>query len=72
MGTQKNRLNETILLSTQNIYFKTDRSENINNFTLKKFCLSKPVFLSQAILLSASQTVPDRSNKQKVFIGPDE
>ena len=32
MGTQKNRLNETVLLSTQNTC-----EENINILTLKKF-----------------------------------
>ena len=35
MGTQKNHLNEMVLLSTQNIYVKTDRSEDIRNFTVK-------------------------------------
>ena len=34
MRTQKNRLNETVLLITQT-YVKTDVSENIYNFTLK-------------------------------------
>ena len=35
MGTQKNRLNEAVLLSTQKyIYAKTDGKENIYNFTL--------------------------------------
>ena len=37
MGTQKNRLNETVLLSTQNIYKKIDGLENIHNFMLKSF-----------------------------------
>ena len=32
VGTQKNRLNET-----PKTYFKIDREENINNFTLKNF-----------------------------------
>ena len=36
MGTQKNRLNETVLLSAQ-IYVKTDRSKDMNIFTLKIF-----------------------------------
>ena len=34
MGTQKDRLNETVLLSTK-IYVQTDGLENISNFTLK-------------------------------------
>ena len=34
MGTQKNRLNETVLLSTQT-NVKTNGEENIDNFTLK-------------------------------------
>ena len=41
MGTQKNGLNEMVLLSTQNIY--TDGLENIYNFTLKKFAYLKPM-----------------------------
>ena len=36
VGTQKNRLNETILLSTKT-YVKTDGQENIYKFTLKFF-----------------------------------
>ena len=35
MGTQKNRLNEKVLLSTQNTLF-FDGKENNHNFTLKK------------------------------------
>ena len=38
VGTQKNRLNETVLLSTQNIC-SIDSEENIYNFTLKMFVL---------------------------------
>ena len=34
VGTQKNCLNETVLLSTLT-YIKTNRLENIDNFTLK-------------------------------------
>ena len=41
VGTQKNRLNETILLSTHNIC-KNDGEENINNFTLKIFVYLNP------------------------------
>ena len=37
MGTQKNRLNEAVLLRTQNITAKTHELENIHNFTLKDF-----------------------------------
>ena len=36
VDTQKNRLNETVLLSTQNICQKYGE-ENINNFALKSF-----------------------------------
>ena len=36
MGTQKNRLNETVLLSTQN----TGKKTFIINFYAQKFCLS--------------------------------
>ena len=36
MGTQKNRLIETVLLSTKT-YVKTDGSVNIHKFTLKNF-----------------------------------
>ena len=36
VGTQENRLNETVLLSTKP-YVKTDEQENIYNFTLKDF-----------------------------------
>ena len=45
VGTQKNHLNETVLLSTQT-YVKSDGQENIYNFTLKKFIyliFSKPM-----------------------------
>ena len=44
MGTQKNRLNETVLLSTQNICYivKIGGLKNINNFPLKIF-----VYLNQ-------------------------
>ena len=38
MGTQKNRLNETVLLSTKTNY-KTDGLENNYSFTLKRLCL---------------------------------
>ena len=41
VGTQKNRLNETVLLAPKT-YVKTEEYENIYNFTLK-LCLSKPV-----------------------------
>ena len=34
MGTQKNHLSETVLLSIQ-AYMKTDGKENIHNFMLK-------------------------------------
>ena len=37
MGTQKNRLNETVLLSTHNIMFKLMVTENSDTFTQKKF-----------------------------------
>ena len=38
VGTQKNRLNETVLLSTQpKTYVKTDGQENIYNFMLQNF-----------------------------------
>ena len=36
MGTQKSRLNETVLLRTQT-HVKTDGKENIHNFTVKMF-----------------------------------
>ena len=44
VGTQKNRLNETVLLSTKK-YANNYGYENIHNFMLKMFCLSKPVTL---------------------------
>ena len=37
MGTQKNRLSETVPLSTKNVYAKADGQENIYNFKLKNF-----------------------------------
>ena len=37
VGTQKNRLNVTVLLITQNITAKTHKLENIHNFTFKDF-----------------------------------
>ena len=42
MGTQKNRLNETILLSTQNIDSRCWIS-NYLQFYAQKLCLSKPM-----------------------------
>ena len=45
VGTQKNRLNETVLLSTQNIYVR-----KYAQFYAENFCLSKP--LVYFILLS--------------------
>ena len=44
MGAQKNRLNETVLLSTQNIS-KMHGEEKNYNFYAQKCCLSKPVYL---------------------------
>ena len=41
MGTQKNRLNETVLLSTQNICSSWWIRKYLN-FYAQKFCLSKP------------------------------
>ena len=41
MGTQKNRLNETVLLSTQNICEKL-RVRKCLQFYAEKMCLSKP------------------------------
>ena len=38
MGTQKNRLNETVLLSTHNIWIR-----KYSKFYAQKFCLSKPL-----------------------------
>ena len=40
VGTQKNRIIQTVILSTQNINFKQDGKEYINNF--QKFYL-KPI-----------------------------
>ena len=42
MGTQKNRLNETVLLSTQNI-LKFEWVKKYLQFYTEKICLSKPV-----------------------------
>ena len=42
MGTQKNRLNETILLSTQNICYNV-LVRKYSDFYAEHFCLSKPV-----------------------------
>ena len=42
VGTQKNRLSEMVLLSTQT-YVQTDGLENISQFYAQKFCLSKPM-----------------------------
>ena len=40
VGTQKNRLNETFLLSTKT-YVKTDKLENIHYFTFNIFFILK-------------------------------
>ena len=51
MGTQKNRLNETVLLSTQNMCLKL-RVRKYLQFHAEKFCLSKPVkFLKERLYL---------------------
>ena len=42
MGTQKNRLNETVLLSTQHIGLKVWVRKYLH-FYAEKFCLSKPM-----------------------------
>ena len=42
VGTQKNRLNETVLLRTQNICYNW-RARRYLQFYLKNFCLSKPM-----------------------------
>ena len=41
MGTQKNRFNETVPLSTKT-YAKTDGQENIHDLTLKNFVYLNP------------------------------
>ena len=55
MGTQKNRLNETVLLSTQNICFKLWVRKYLQ-FYAEKFCLSKPVLP----VTSEARTLGDR------------
>ena len=54
MGTQKNRLNETVLLSTQNIMLKLMGKKNLQFYT-EKFCLSKSMgsilFDTQMVIL---------------------
>ena len=42
MGTQKNRLNETVLLSSQNM-FKLMGKKFFLQFYAEIYCLSKPV-----------------------------
>ena len=42
MGTQKNRLDETVLLGTLNISLKL-RKRKYLQFYSQKFCLSKPM-----------------------------
>ena len=65
MGTQKNRLNETVLLSTQNI-LKLMRKKNIYNFTLKKF-----VYLNLCkTLLEAKETYHLAIVRQMKKTGP--
>ena len=44
VGTQKNRLNETVLLSTQNIYLNW-WVRKLLQFYAQKFCLSKPMII---------------------------
>ena len=60
VGTQKNHLNETVLLSIQNLLKLIGIKENILNFTLKKFGLTKPVY-NQA-------SHPNRDTKQEVTL----
>ena len=45
MGTQKNRLNEMVLLSTQNICSNRSIRKYLH-FYAQKFCLSKPMVIS--------------------------
>ena len=46
MGTQKNRLNETVLLSTQNICKKLWVAKYLQ-FYAENFCLSEPMIVNQ-------------------------
>ena len=48
MGTQKNRLNERVLLSTQNICFKLMRKKYFNFYT-QKLCLSRPTCMPKTV-----------------------
>ena len=56
VGTQKNRLNETVLLSNQT-YVKTGEKENIYNFTLKNVYFCCVFQMIDALLNSITKSV---------------
>ena len=53
MGTQKNRLNETVLLSNQNICYKLSVRTYLRVYA-ENFYLSKPVFILHFLHVSLS------------------
>ena len=55
MCTQKNRLNEAVLFSTQNIYQKLWAKKYLQFYT-EKFCLSKPVKKPKQFFINSLNT----------------
>ena len=63
MGTQKNRLNETVLLSTQNMCLNSWVRKYLQ-FYAQQFCLSKPMVHGATLTTtpkSTSQAAPKRT-----------
>ena len=61
MGTQKNHLNEMVLLSTQNICYKL-WIRKYSQFYSKNFCLSIPVVTTRESLTNLTQSIKTECN----------
>ena len=66
MGTQKNHLDETVLLGTQNICLKL-RVGKYLQFYAQKFCLSKPILKNDLVLASSAD--PDKMKHGAFYQG---
>ena len=64
MGTQKNRLNETVLWAPKT-YVQTDGLENIYNFTLKNF-----VYLNLCLLFQIAEETEEKIETSRMGYRP--
>ena len=63
MGTQKNRLNETVLLSTQNICYNRWVRKYLQFYT-ENFCLSKPINVISINMFLRNELIPSKHTQQ--------